>query len=96
MSAFWEWARHNGARVKWSPKGLIPTGHLTGPGMIWQYCLSRSNRRIVRISGPDGTLHIWRIRKPKSVKNNRMPRGNWWRQSVQWFEYAQKYGRLSN
>lgn len=59
------------------PSGYVPIAHLfTGePSGMWEAGLSRNHRMVMRIQDPEGNLITWRLRRPKSVKYNRLPRG---------------------
>jgi hypothetical protein len=62
--------------LKWVPGGRIPIGHIGMNGGTWITGLSRNFRLVMRISGPDGRIHTWRMRRGKSIKMNRLPRGS--------------------
>lgn len=69
---FWNKAR----KSKFVPKGRIPVGHISGnPAMVWDTAESRNLRLIMRMSAPDGQVCVWRIRKSKSVRQQKYSRG---------------------
>lgn len=76
---FWDKLHAFPKGIQWSPYGeRIPIGHLFGEGAtgIWKTGLSLNRRWVERITCPLGHLHIWRMRRRKGVKLNRLPRGS--------------------